>query len=95
MPIYEYESLQPCARCGGRFEHRARLSDPELERCPECHAPVRRILSAPRVIGRGTDVLDPKHFAPRGFTQYRRAGDGVYEKTAGEGPRYIADDGRD
>ena len=39
-------------------------------------------------------VLKESHFAERGFTQYRKVGGGVYEKTAGKGPRYISDDGK-
>ena len=39
-----------------------------------------------------THVLKESNVAKQGFTQYRRAGNGVYEKTAGKGPKYISGD---
>lgn len=37
-------------------------------------------------------MLSPKNLAQHGFTQYRKSGDGFYEKTAGEGPQVISAD---
>ena len=37
-------------------------------------------------------MLSPKNLDRLGFTQYKRAGDGHYEKTAGGGPRVIKGD---
>jgi len=37
-------------------------------------------------------MLSPKNLERLGFTQYRRAGGGYYEKTAGRGPRVIKGD---
>jgi putative FmdB family regulatory protein len=94
MPIYEYEPLSgDCGRCNGRFEIFAKLSDPELSHCPHCQVPVRRAISAPAVHSGTAHLLNDKHAASRGFTQYRKVGGGVYEKAYGEGPRYISDDG--
>jgi putative FmdB family regulatory protein len=44
MPIYEYI----CDRCG-KFEH-LHLDSNILEQCPECGAPVKRLMSAFGVI---------------------------------------------
>ncbi len=41
----------------------------------------------PSVATGGAHVLKEDHFSKRGFTQYKRAGNGVYEKTAGKGPQ--------
>jgi len=42
MPTYEYE----CTKCGFRFEKFQGMSEPPVERCPECNGPVRRLLSS-------------------------------------------------
>ncbi|MFZ8845204.1 FmdB family zinc ribbon protein [Thermoflexus sp.] len=49
MPIYEYE----CQVCGIRFEQQQRFTDPPLERCPEGHPGVRRVLSPAGIIFKG------------------------------------------
>lgn len=92
MPIYEYQSADGCALCVDRFEVFAKLSDPELTHCPSCGAAVRRAISAPSVIGGQAHLLKEKNFAKQGFTQYRKADNGVYEKTAGNGPAFIRGD---
>ena len=35
------------------------------------------------------DMLSSKNLSRRGLTQYKKAGDGYYEKTAGDGPQVI------
>jgi len=42
MPLYEYE----CDR-GHRFERIVKFSDPPIETCPECGAPVHKLMSSP------------------------------------------------
>lgn len=95
MPIYEYTATQPstsCPHCVGCFEDFARISDPELTQCPQCGAAIKRVISVASVIGGSAHVLQESHFSKRGFTQYKKAGGGVYEKTAGDGPRFISGD---
>ena len=41
MPAYEYL----CQECGGHFERRQKMSDPEVDRCPECGGGVKRLIS--------------------------------------------------
>lgn len=41
MPAYEYL----CQECGGHFERRQKMSDPEIESCPACGGAVRRLIS--------------------------------------------------
>lgn len=43
MPLYEYQ----CDGCGHRFEQIRKFSDPPLEACPKCGAPVRKLVSSP------------------------------------------------
>lgn len=93
MPIYEYiADTAGCAHCAGGFDALQKLADATLTQCPQCGAPVHRKLSAPSVAIGGAHLVTEKHASKHGFTQYRRAGGGVYEKTAGKGPKYISGD---
>ncbi len=97
MPIYEYRAsniAQSCSHCESGFEVLAKISDAELSACPVCASPVVRVISKVSVVGGNAHLLKENHFASRGFTQYKKVGGGVYEKTAGDGPRYISDDGK-
>ena len=42
MPTYGYE----CEKCGHEFEEFQAMSDPQVETCPECQGPVRRLIAA-------------------------------------------------
>ena len=93
MPIYEYAAVdEGCAHCRARFDVLQKMSEAPLTQCPECHQPVVRVISVPSVATGGAHVLKEDHFSKRGFTQYKRAGNGVYEKTAGKGPKFISGD---
>ena len=93
MPIYEYAAAgKGCAYCEAHFDARQKLSEAELTHCPKCGAAVRRIIRAPAVAMGSAHTLKESHAAKHGFTQYRRAGKGVYEKTAGKGPKFISGD---
>jgi hypothetical protein len=48
------------------------------------------VISAPAIAMGNAHTLKERHAEKHGFTQYRRAGGGVYEKTAGKGPKYIS-----
>ncbi|HVH33718.1 FmdB family zinc ribbon protein [Tahibacter sp. UC22_41] len=93
MPIYEYIAQENgCARCATGFDLLQKLGDAELQTCPDCGTPVRRKISAPNTIVGNSHLTSEGHAAKHGFTQYRRAGGGVYEKTAGKGPDFISGD---
>lgn len=93
MPIYEYAAVDKgCAHCEAHFDVRQKLAEAELAACPRCGAPIRRVMSAPSVAVGGAHLLKESHVEKHGFTQYRRAGGGVYEKTAGKGPKFISGD---
>lgn len=81
MPIYEYIAASTdasCAKCRDGFEVMRHISDPRLENCPDCGAPVVRVLSAP-ALGRSIAALDDRAKAA-GFTKLKRLGKGEYEK---------------
>ena len=94
MPIYEYRCDNTgCDYCGERFEKLQRLDDESAVPCPHCAVDATRVISAPSVTMGHAHQLKEKHFSERGFTQYKRLGKGVYEKTAGKGPKIISDPG--
>ncbi len=90
MPIYEYHRTTEahCPECEGGFEAMQKMADSPLEACPSCHAPAKRIISAVAVAVSSTN-LSPGNLEKHGFTQYRKAGSGLYEKTAGKGPETL------
>ena len=93
MPIYQYKPDQEsCADCVAGCDLLQRLADPALTRCPACGNPVHRVISAPQVVSGQSHRTSESHVGKHGFTQYKRAGKGVYEKTAGKGPDYISGD---
>ncbi len=91
MPFYEYAPADDatCDHCSSGFTVLQRLGEDSLETCPECGRAVRRVISAPHVVGGQAHRLQPSNIEKAGFTQYRKIGKGVYEKTAGKGPRVI------
>ena len=89
MPLYDYAPKSgKCARCKGGFEVMQRLSEPKLKRCPLCRKPVERLIS--KVALGGKYALTPNKIKNSGLTQYKKAGDGYYERAAGtKGPAVI------
>ena len=94
MPFYEYIHAEGpgCAHCRGRFTVLQRLSEPPLETCPECGSSIRRLISPPTVVSGKAHQLKESNIEKHGFTQYKKIGKGVYEKTAGRGPGIIKGD---
>ncbi|HXH61523.1 MAG TPA: zinc ribbon domain-containing protein [Fimbriimonadaceae bacterium] len=84
MPIYEYELLDgECQMCPGRFEVLQGADEEPLVYCPGCGLPCKRVVSRVSFsIGGGPD---PEKAAKRGFTTWKRAKKGEWEKVAGPG----------
>ena len=57
MPIYEFE----CLECGDRFELRQSIDQLPPATCPAGHKPVRRLLSAPAIIFKGSGFYVTDH----------------------------------
>jgi len=93
MPIYEYQasSDERCEYCTNGFELLRKISEPAVTECPQCGAPAERKISAPNLGGSGP-AMDNANIEKHGFTQYKKSGKGVYEKTAGKGPDVISGD---
>ena len=85
MPFYEYQAIeQGCPHCQDGFEELRKTTDAELTTCPQCQAPVQRILSGFAMAGKEKKMMDPKNLERLGFTQYKKAGGGKYEKSFGK-----------
>lgn len=84
MPIYEYAPTSGhCEQCKGRFEVMQRIADAKLSTCPNCGQPCARCISAVALGGNWS--LSESKIKSSGLTQYKKAGNGVYERTAGSG----------
>jgi putative FmdB family regulatory protein len=80
MPIYEYELCEgDCKVCGGRFTLNRPVSRENLDKCPLCKKPVRKVFSSfntPKM----TKPLSVSEAKKAGFTILKRVGEGEYEK---------------
>lgn len=93
MPIYHYIAVgDGCLSCRDGVDRLQRLADAAPASCSVCGATLTRVISAPQIVSGQAHRLSEKHAAKNGFTQYRRAGKGLYEKTAGKGPEVISGD---
>jgi len=85
MPVYEYEpDDRDCLICEGRFEALQAVTEDALKLCPWCGMEVRRVISRASIRIAGAQNEDKA--SRKGFTTFRRAETGVWEKVAGEGP---------
>ncbi len=86
MPIYEYElndDEPECQICTGRFDVLQETNEQPLDRCPGCGLPCHRVVSrASFKVRKGGDA---QKAADKGFTTWRRAKAGEWEKVAGPG----------
>lgn len=91
MPIYEYrarDESSACDCCRQPFEVIHAAGEPPLEKCPGCSGPLARLISAPAKPRQS--ILSRQNIERHGFVQYKKAGGGRYEKTAGiEGPNVL------
>ena len=98
MPTYVYEVIREDGEPGEQFEVVQPIKDPALTQHPETGEPVQRIIQAVFVGGiwneasQSRRMKDDKKLDKLGFTKYVKAGDGVYEKRAGDGPQVITRD---
>ena len=95
--MYVYEIIQADGSPGERFEVFQKMSDDPLTEHPETGQPVKRVVAPVNIAGNWSDTatrqkLSNKNLDRLGFTKYERAGDGVYEKKAGDGPDAISAD---
>ena len=81
MPVYEYEHGGDGCSLGKRFEYSQTMNSEKLTSCPECGAPVSRVISL-------FSVSTPKgnsDLKNLGFAKLVRRDDGVYENVTATG----------
>jgi putative FmdB family regulatory protein len=81
MPIYEYQATDEkrcCKHCAKVFEVLQQPSDAPLTECPQCEAPVTKLISAPAVGASESGADDRARSA--GFHKLKRLDKGKYEK---------------
>ena len=84
MPIYEYEpDNRECLMCEGRIEVIQDISEVPLAYCPQCGLEVVRVVS--RSSFKVSKATGADKAAAKGFTTWKRAEKGAWEKVAGEG----------
>ena len=84
MPIYEYELVEgECQMCPGRFEVLQDLGDDPVKHCPGCGLACVKVVSSASFAFKRT--ADPEMAARRGFTTWKKAKKGQWEKVAGPG----------
>ena len=81
MPLYVYETSDPkkgCAKCRAGFEIAQSLKDEKLTACPDCGAPIYRVIQAPGLTHSKTDL----HYRAKraGFKCLKKVQKGEYEK---------------
>lgn len=84
MPIYVYKAKAGgCKLCSDNFEHKQSISEPALEKCPDCGAPVERVICAPFLSTGKSDksVLSDSNLKKHGFTKLINEGGGKYRRT--------------
>lgn len=89
MPVYEYEpDDRECLMCEGRVDVIQDVAEQALQYCPYCGLEVRRVIS--QVSFKLAGELPQMDKAGRkGFTTFRRAEKGVWERIDGVGPDVI------
>ena len=81
MPLYVYEAKDAkkgCAKCRVGFEIAQSLKDEKLVACPDCGAPIYRVIQAPGLTHSRTDL----HYRAKraGFSCLKKVQKGEYEK---------------
>ena len=97
MPTYVYETISENESECVQFEVEQSMRDQPLKVHPENGLPVRRVLQAPNLALKWSDVAAKNKLSDRnldriGMTKYVKAGDGTYEKRSGAGPDLISSD---
>ena len=81
MPLYVYEAKdakKSCAKCCGGFEITQSLKDDKLTACPDCGAPIYRVIQAHGL----THSMSDLHYRAKraGFKCLKKVQKGEYEK---------------
>lgn len=89
MPVYEYEpDDRDCLMCEGRISVIQSIHDEPLKYCPSCGLEVKRVIS--RAVFKVAGAVPEDKASRKGYTTFRKAEKGIWEKVSGEGPDILA-----
>jgi predicted nucleic acid-binding Zn ribbon protein len=89
VPVYEYEPLDhDCLMCEGRVDVIQGIREEALKYCPWCGLGVKRVVS--RATIKLSETVQDDKAGKKGFTTFKRAEKGVWEKVSGAGPDVLA-----
>jgi putative FmdB family regulatory protein len=85
MPTYEYQASEPCngcRHCRVRFEAQQSMRDEPLTQCPQCGAPVVRLISRCGIATQMSEksLLSDRNLKAKGFTKLVNEGGGKFRK---------------
>jgi len=83
VPTYVYRAKTGgCKLCATSFEKKQSIKDAPLEKCPECDAPIERVICAPFLQTGRTDksVLSDGNLQKHGFDKLINEGGGKFRK---------------
>ena len=84
MPTYGYQAkaARGCDLCRKGFEIVQSMQDAPLEACPDCSAPVQRVISVPYINTHPStrSLLSDKNIKRHGFTKLVNEGGGKFRK---------------
>ena len=87
MPQYDFVAIDKennsCEYCCNPFEISQSLSEPPLDKCPKCGAPVKKVFLSCNVSSKKStkEVLSDKNLTKHGFTKLVNEGGGKFRKT--------------
>lgn len=83
MPTYDFRATDPatksCDHCREGFEVVLMFSDPPLESCPECQAPLVKVIGAPGFVKHWTkSKISDDNLRRNGFAKLVNEGNGKF-----------------
>ncbi|MDD9819330.1 MAG: transcriptional regulator [Nitrospira sp.] len=81
MPLYEYE----CETCHYHFEVRQKFTDPPIQTCRQCGEGVRKLISAPGLMFKGTGWYVTDYSNKLKDPAASQSGEGAPKSDAGRG----------
>jgi len=86
MPVYTYRAVDMaagCDRCSDNFDVVHGMSEPRLERCPDCDADVQRIIT-------GANIVQGHHYGD-GLSRERLKRGGLRKLVRDDSGKYVDD----
>lgn len=83
MPIYVYQakdSNHGCEKCLASFEIMQSFQEDALETCPDCGAPIHRVIQAPGISVSKKYLLTDDNLKKHGFSKLVNEGSGQFRQ---------------